>query len=521
LGKNSFLVLRSIFFLKTMKLAGLLLAVVKSEGTCEKSGNYGCGGGTLTNQNYLHSKGGQTTETCKSKCLQHPECQNFVLVDQGGYCYLFRGECNKYSQIAAEYYECSKGDPDPCDSKGCDDGCTNTDGTAVCDCSTTPLLILDDDGKSCVQKCSIAKGGCDDSAICTNPTTAGGDVVCSCAAGEQFASDGRTCTSTAEADLHCPTSTCWTYEMVEGSKKCVMKTGSAAKDAGCNMYLHCTPSIMDFRWNSEDLLGSNTVHNNAHNDCAVKDSNGKVGDTTPTGVDKMWQHPPASCDSTVTREDVDGEDMIIITKSFEYQGDTTGKNVGPMIYLDDAATVTIDVCCKFKATQSATSDDISIEAGNEVEGKLDAVGSWDGSLNIEFTDNAYATKKTDAAILGEMHYVKVSWTVGATALANKVNWYVDDCTVSDTTDANKKVDIIENQCFASVINAINESNNMLSTSDFKFEFKSFSFNAAGTGSQKISCNINFCLKETECAAETAKTGLNCDVNEAEKWVVPN
>jgi len=119
LGKNSFLVLRSIFFLK---LAGLLLAVVKSEGTCEKSGNYGCGGGTLTNQNYLHSKGGQTTETCKSKCLQHPECQNFVLVDQGGYCYLFRGECNKYSQIAAEYYECSKGDPDPCDSKGCDDG---------------------------------------------------------------------------------------------------------------------------------------------------------------------------------------------------------------------------------------------------------------------------------------------------------------------------------------------------------------------------------------------------------------
>ena len=45
--------------------------------------------------------------------------------------------------------------------------------------------------------------------------------------------------------------------------------------------------------------------------------------------------------------------------------------------------------------------------------------------------------------------------------------YVDDCTVSDATDANKKVDIIENQCFASIINAINESTNMLSTSDFK------------------------------------------------------
>ena len=34
--------------------------------------------------------------------------------------------------------------------------------------------------------------------------------------------------------------------------------------------------------------------------------------------------------------------MIIITKSFEYQGDATGKNVGSTIYLEDAATVTIE-----------------------------------------------------------------------------------------------------------------------------------------------------------------------------------
>ena len=75
------------------------------------------------------------------------------------------------------------------------------------------------------------------------------------------------------------------------------------------------------------------------------------------------------------------------------------------------------------ATQSATSDDIAIEAGQAVAGKLDAVGSWDGSLKIEFTDSAYAIKKTDAAILGESHYIKVYWTVGASsALAQKVNW---------------------------------------------------------------------------------------------------
>ena len=73
------------------------------------------------------------------------------------------------------------------------------------------------------------------------------------------------------------------------------------------MYLHCSPEIMDFRWNEANLLGSNTIHNNANTNCAIEASSGDVGTVTPTGVDKMWQHPPASCDSTVTREVVDGE----------------------------------------------------------------------------------------------------------------------------------------------------------------------------------------------------------------------
>ena len=64
---------------------------------------------------------------------------------------------------------------------------------------------------------------------------------------------------------------------------------------------------MDFRWNEAKLLGVNTNLKNADTNCAIEASSGDVGDKTPTGVDKMWQHPPASCDSTVTREDVDGE----------------------------------------------------------------------------------------------------------------------------------------------------------------------------------------------------------------------
>ena len=74
-----------------------------------------------------------------------------------------------------------------------------------------------------VAKCMIANGGCHSSALCRNPLTAPGVTTCYCGLGMQFGSDGRTCTSQAEADLHCPSSTCWTYEMVDGHKKCVMK----------------------------------------------------------------------------------------------------------------------------------------------------------------------------------------------------------------------------------------------------------------------------------------------------------
>ena len=74
-----------------------------------------------------------------------------------------------------------------------------------------------------VEKCMIANGGCDTSALCRNPAVVGGAAECYCGAGKQFGSDGRTCTSIAEANLHCPSSTCWTYEMVDGNKKCVMK----------------------------------------------------------------------------------------------------------------------------------------------------------------------------------------------------------------------------------------------------------------------------------------------------------
>ena len=56
----------------------------------------------------------------------------------------------------------------------------------------------------------------------------------------------------------------------------------------------------------------------------------------------------------------------------------------------------------------------------------------------------------------------------------------------------------------------------------RFSFKSFSFNKAGNGSQKISCNINFCLKDNnECTTKTDLAKLTCNASEPEKWIKPS
>merc|ERR1711868_334799 len=134
------------------------------------AGGQGCSVGPKWESTFLRKISGQTTDTCKDLCLEDEKCSEFIISSSS--CYLFSGECDRATSFFSKYYKCSKGDADPCDAKGCAGGCTNTDGTAVCDCSTKPLLILGDDGTSCVQQCTVKNGGCDASAVCTNPTQA-------------------------------------------------------------------------------------------------------------------------------------------------------------------------------------------------------------------------------------------------------------------------------------------------------------------------------------------------------------
>ena len=69
------------------------------------------------------------------------------------------------------------------------------------------------------------------------------------------------------------------------------QTDNRASDDGCSMYLHCSSDVMDFRFFEATLLGTSNILSNVYPSCPISTSEGQIGDTTPSGVDKMWKTP--------------------------------------------------------------------------------------------------------------------------------------------------------------------------------------------------------------------------------------
>ena len=68
---------------------------------------------------------------------------------------------------------------------------------------------------------------------------------------------------------------------------------------------------------------------------------------------------------------------------------------------------------------------------------------------------------TYTGILGETFEIRSSWTVFDKSIATKLNWYISDCTIkslkNDDSEDGKKVKIIEDLCYAGVVNATPKS----------------------------------------------------------------
>ena len=131
----------------------------------------------------------------------------------------------------------------------------------------------------------------------------------------------------------------------------------------------------------------------------------KIDMSLPTyaGIDMRWYEDVGSCRSTISKNAAD--EITIVKKLIYYDADLKTKepiDLGSDVWLTgNGGRVSVEFTCKFASTFTAKSDEIAIEAGKAVEGKLEASGSWADSLKLEYTDSSYTNAVADGAASGK------------------------------------------------------------------------------------------------------------------------
>ena len=62
------------------------------------------------------------------------------------------------------------------------------------------------------------------------------------------------------------------------------------------------------------------------------------------------------------------------------------------LLISNGFSVSVTFTCKFRAEVLASSDEIAIEVGNEINGKLEQEGNWRDSLKIEYWNSGFTSK---------------------------------------------------------------------------------------------------------------------------------
>ena len=94
----------------------------------------------------------------------------------------------------------------------------------------------------------------------------------------------------------------------------------------------------------------------------------------------------------VSENDVE---WIKISKTLSYQESSqNSKTLSPetILFISNGNTVSVTFTCKFRAEVLASSDEIELELGNEINGKLDQEGNWRDSLKIEYWNSDFTRK---------------------------------------------------------------------------------------------------------------------------------
>ena len=94
----------------------------------------------------------------------------------------------------------------------------------------------------------------------------------------------------------------------------------------------------------------------------------------------------------VSENDVE---WIKISKTLCYQESSQNlKTLAPemTLLISNGFSVSVTFTCKFRAEVLASSDEIELEVGNEINGKLEQEGNWRDSLKIEYWNSGFTSK---------------------------------------------------------------------------------------------------------------------------------
>ena len=130
-------------------------------------------------------------------------------------------------------------------------------------------------------------------------------------------------------------------------------------------------------------------------------------------------------------------------------------------------------------------------------------------------------------VLGTKMFVEISWSASS-SLKSELNWYLSACTITEmipdvhASGEEKKwikheknsIKIIDNMCYADVLKVKRYTHSsIISSSQFRLNFQSFSFNSDGSSRINLECDIQFCLTKDECKAKTGSDEIDCPSGE--------
>ena len=181
---------------------------------------------------------------------------------------------------------------------------------------------------------------------------------------------------------------------------------------------------------------------------------------------------------------------ITFSKTLTVGGDTETELDGITIFTGGSG-VSMTFTCKYNSEATATSTAIDIEAGmGQITGLTEVDGKLDDGLTLTYHDDTYTTERT-TSIMGATLYPKINWKV--TTLVGKVGFYIKSCDVEDVSvGAASAIHIISKSCYAKVVTAKPAGNKFVDR-DAMFEYTSFSYNTKVADSQRLVCEVEFCL----------------------------